>query len=258
MTRPCFPFSWAVTGYLMFLAKYCIKACCPPGNSGITSTTSNTTESGILLLWAIGVDFAISFLAGRATVCWISSLCSSGIFAISGWGVLTCSITSFANLSVVRATTSMLLTIINRAAKGRNMIYFVLPISLVLRLFIILIRFLSGKTLKLFDKFAAALWWASPNKWYWYDLLSCPVSNTRLSAMYSRLPLTSRFISQLNGLNQQNMHIISLINTSIEWYWRAWVSSWVIISLISESVCDCGCMNIQWKKEQGSPTSSNW
>ena len=145
----------------------------------------------------------------------------------------------------------MLLTIIKMPAKGRNIRYLVLPISFVLRLFIILIRFLSGKTLKLFDKFAAALWCASPNKWYWYDLLSCPVSNTRWSAMYSRFPLTSRFINQINGLNQQNIHIISLKSTSTEWYCRAWVSSCVMISLISDSVCDCGCMNIQWKKEKG-------
>ena len=49
----------------------------------------------------------------------------------------------------VRATDSMLLTINNAAAKGAKSRYLATPICLVLLLFIILILFLSGKTLKL-------------------------------------------------------------------------------------------------------------
>ena len=53
------------------------------------------------------------------------------------------------HISEVRATVSILLTIISKAAKGRNIRYLVLPISFVLFLFIILMRFFRGKTLKL-------------------------------------------------------------------------------------------------------------
>src|SRR3712207_6180165 len=85
----------------------------------------------------------------------------SGRFAVSGDTASFTSaspIISLANSLVVRATVSMLLTISNRAANGRNNRYFVLPIFPVRRLFIILIRFFNGKTLKLLDNFAAALW----------------------------------------------------------------------------------------------------
>ena len=167
ITRPCFPFSWAVAGYLIFLARYSISADCPPGKSGISSTTSNTTESFTVALLtgaeggggATSFVFCVPFLSCNVATPVIPSG-SSGPLASSVCETPCSSgaaIISLANSFVVRATTSMLLIIINRAAKGRNIRYLVLPISLVLRLFIILIRFLSGKTLKLLDKFAAAL-----------------------------------------------------------------------------------------------------
>ena len=49
----------------------------------------------------------------------------------------------------------------------------------------------------------------------------CPVSSTRLSARYSRLVRISRFMSQAKGLNQQNIHTISLTSTSMECHWLA-------------------------------------
>ena len=70
---------------------------------------------------------------------------------------VTASMTSVVIFCVARATASMLLTIISRAASGRNIRYLVLPIARVLRLFIIMIRFFKGKTLKLLYMVAAAL-----------------------------------------------------------------------------------------------------
>ena len=70
-------------------------------------------------------------------------------FGVGSILVSTASMTSVASCFVVRATASILLIIISKTAKGRNIRYLVLPISFVLFLFIILMRFFNGKTLKL-------------------------------------------------------------------------------------------------------------
>ena len=45
ITRPWIPFSCAITGYFTFSLRYLNNACCPPGNSGIFSTTTKITSS---------------------------------------------------------------------------------------------------------------------------------------------------------------------------------------------------------------------
>ena len=60
ITRPCSPFDSDSSGYFTVFVRYCIKACMPPGNSGISSTTSKT------LFVSSVFDFTVSLLS---TVC---------------------------------------------------------------------------------------------------------------------------------------------------------------------------------------------
>ena len=105
----------------------------------VSSTT--TPLYSTFFSWRGVVVGVVGSEVSAATGCSVSPVCP--VFSS------TACITSLAKSFVVRATASMLLIIISRAASGRNIRYLVLPISFVLFLFIIVIRFLSGKTLKL-------------------------------------------------------------------------------------------------------------
>lgn len=54
--------SCAIVGYLMFLARYCINAACPPGKSGMFSTTSKIVcSSGSSSTTCTGTYFTSTF-----------------------------------------------------------------------------------------------------------------------------------------------------------------------------------------------------
>ena len=101
---------------------------------------------GSLSVMSISAGISFGIVTSSTVAC--SGICPVA-FVTCSVDFSTVCITSRAKFFVVRATASILLIISSKAANGRNSKYLVLPISFVLFLFIILIRFLSGKTLKL-------------------------------------------------------------------------------------------------------------
>ena len=138
-TRPWVPASLASAGYLRFCFRYSISLGIPPGNSGICSTTSYTCSSEPAS--GMGATVVLPSLPCAAVA--TSVICASAASSLLASCVFP---------ALLQATA-------NKAAAGRNSRYLAFPALLLCFLFIIVILFFNGKTLKLFDKGAIALGW---------------------------------------------------------------------------------------------------
>ena len=146
LTRPSIPFLTADSGYLTFVARNFSRAPCPPGNSGITSTTVNTWLRARLAASIPSSDSTYSsrFSAGEASP-------TKGNGKIASGSKTSANVLSVSS-SVIRANASTLLKISKAPTTGIKIKYFVLPMLRERFLFIMLIRFFRCSILKLLDK----------------------------------------------------------------------------------------------------------
>ena len=94
MTLPCSLFFCAIVGYLMFLARYCIRPGIPPGNLGITSATLSAVPDFASVALALESSFGpyATTTTSSRSACFIS-------FPFEGAGPYRRKVTGTVNLT---------------------------------------------------------------------------------------------------------------------------------------------------------------